>query len=89
MLSNYATETDIKEATGVDSPDSAKKIKLTSLKSDVDKSDIHKLEKAPNDLSSLKSKVAELDIGQFETIPVDLRKLSNVVKNNAAKKEKI
>ena len=83
MQSNFATETDIKEVTGVDAPAFAKKFNLTSLKSDVDK-----LEKAPNDLSSLKSKVGELDIGKFETTPVDFSKLSNAVKNNAVKNKK-
>ena len=36
-LSNYATKADLKNATGVDTLDFAKKADLASLKSDVDK----------------------------------------------------
>ena len=56
-LSNYATKTDLKSATGVDTSDFAKKVDLASLKSEVDKLDIDKLEKVPTGLNSLKSKV--------------------------------
>ena len=63
-LSNYATKSDLKQATGVDTSRFAKKTDLTNLKSDVDKLDIDKLKYVPSDLSSLKSKVDELDIGK-------------------------
>ena len=36
-FSNYATKTDLKNATGIDTPSFAKKVDLTSLKSNVDK----------------------------------------------------
>ena len=36
-LSNYATKTDLKNATGIDTPSFAKKVDLTSLESNVDK----------------------------------------------------
>ena len=39
-LSNYATKTDLKNATGVDTSSFAKKADLANLKSDVDKLDI-------------------------------------------------
>ena len=39
-LSNYATKTDLKIATGVDTSSFAKKTDLANLKSDVDKLDI-------------------------------------------------
>ena len=39
-MSNYATETDLKNATGVDTLDFTKKTDLTHLKSDVGKLDI-------------------------------------------------
>ena len=42
-LSNYATETDLKNATGVDTSKFAKKVDLANLKSDVDKLDIDKV----------------------------------------------
>ena len=60
-LSNYATKTDLKIATGVTSK-FAKQVDLASLKSNVDKSDIDKLRNVSSDLSSLKSKVNKLDI---------------------------
>ena len=56
-LSNYATKADLKNATGVDTSDSAKKTDLANLKSDVDKLDIEKLKNAPSNLSNSKSKV--------------------------------
>ena len=63
-LSNYATKTDLKNATHVDVSSSALKSDLASLKIEADKLDIDKL--APD--------------------PVDLGKLSDVVKNDIAKK---
>ena len=59
-----------------------KKADLANLKFDVDKLDIDKLKRVPSNLSSLKSKVDKL-----VPIPVDLRKLSDVVKNDAVKKD--
>ena len=44
-LSNYATKSDLKNATGVDTWKYAKKIDLASLKSNVDKLDNDKLKK--------------------------------------------
>ena len=38
------------------------------------------------DLASLKSEINKLDINKFETTPTDLSKLSNLVKNEVAKK---
>ena len=40
----------------------------------------------PNNLSILKTKVGKLDIDQLIAIPIDLSKLSNLVKNEVAKK---
>ena len=42
-LSNYATKADLKNSTGVHISKFAKKINLASLKSNVDKLDINKL----------------------------------------------
>ena len=42
-LSNYATKSDLKNASGVDTSGFAKKANLTSLKSDVDEWDMGKL----------------------------------------------
>ena len=50
-LSNYATRADLKNATGVDT--SIYKVDLASLKTEVDKLDIGKLQTTPVDLSKL------------------------------------
>ena len=50
-MSNYATKTDLKNATGVDTSRFAKKVDLANLKSNVDKLDTDKLKNVPTDLS--------------------------------------
>ena len=55
-LSNYATITDLKNATGVDTSAFAKKTDLANIKSDVDNLYIDKLKNVPSGLSSLKVK---------------------------------
>ena len=50
-LSNYATKTDLKTATHVDTSNFALTKNLTSLKTEVDKLDIDKLAPVPADLS--------------------------------------
>ena len=52
-LSNYATKADLKNATGVNTSKFAKKVDLASLKSNVDKLDVDKLETVLVDLSKL------------------------------------
>ena len=91
-LSNYATKADLKNATDVDASSSAKKIDLTSLKSNADKLNIDKLKNVPTNVSNLKRKVEELDIDKLAPVSVfflfaDLSKLSNVLKNDAVKKD--
>ena len=56
-LSNYATKADLKNATGVDTFEFAKKVDLASLKSEIDKLDIGKLETTSVDLSKLSDAV--------------------------------
>ena len=51
--SNYATKTDLKNVTHVDTSSFALKTNLTNLKTEVDKSKIDKLEPVPVDLSKL------------------------------------
>ena len=63
-LSNYATKSDIKNISHVDTSSFALKSNLASLKTEVDK----------------------LDIDKLVPVPVDLSKLSDVVKNDVAKK---
>ena len=52
-LSDYATKTDLKNVTHVDTLSSALKANSASLKSEVDKLDIDKLAPVPVDLSKL------------------------------------
>ena len=52
-LSNYATKTDLKNVTHVDTSSFALKTNLASLKTEVDKLDIYKLAPVPVDLSKL------------------------------------
>ena len=52
-LSNYPTKVDLRNATGVDTSKFAEKVDLASLKLEIDKSDIDKLETTPVDLSEL------------------------------------
>ena len=85
-MSNYATKTNLKNITGVDTPSFAKKTDLANLKSNVDKLDIDELKNVSKNLNSLKSEVNKLEIRKLETTPVDLGKISNVVKDDAVKK---
>ena len=55
-LSNYATKSDLKNATGTDTSKLAAKSDLVSLKAEVDKLDIDKLKNVPTNLSNLKVK---------------------------------
>ena len=48
---------------------------------------VDKLKNVPIYLSNLKSKVDKLDIDKLLTVSVDLTKLSDVVKNDAVKKD--
>ena len=52
-MSNYATKTDVKNVTHVDTSRFALKTNLANLKTEVDKLDIDKLVPVPADLSKL------------------------------------
>ena len=52
-LSNYATKTDLKNVTDVDTSSFALKANLANLKTEIDKIDIDKLVPVPVDLSKL------------------------------------
>ena len=60
-LSNYATKTDFKNVTNVDTSSFALKTNLATLKTEVDKLDIDKLAPVPTDLSKL-SNVVKSDV---------------------------
>ena len=77
-LSNYATKADLKNATGVDTLDSAKETDLANLKSDVDKLDIDKLKNVPTNLSNLKSKVDKLDMDKLVLVQMSNSKIVKI-----------
>ena len=81
-LSNYATKADFKNPTGIDASSFVKKVDLASLKSNVDKLDIDKLNNVTTTLSNLESKLNKL-----LPVSVDLSKLNEVAKNDAVKKD--
>ena len=56
-LSNYATKAGLRNVTGVDTSDFAKRNDLANLKSDEDKLVVDKLKSVPSGLNSLKSKL--------------------------------
>ena len=72
-MSNYATKSYLKNAAGVATSQFGKKDDLANLKSKVDKLNIDKL--------------AQLDVDKLEPVLTHLKKLSNVVKNDAVKKD--
>ena len=84
-LSNYATKADLKNAAGVDTSTFAKKVDLAHLK--IDKLDVDQLKNVPTNLSNLNSKVDKLDVVKLVPVSVDLSKLSDIVKNDAVKKD--
>ena len=59
-LSNYATKTDLKNVTHVDTSSFALKTNLANLKTEVDKLDIDKLVPVPTDLSKLSNVVKKM-----------------------------
>ena len=60
-LSSYATKTDLKNVTHVGVSSFASKTNLASLKTEVDKIDVHKLKTVPVDLAKL-SNVVKNDV---------------------------
>ena len=60
-LSSYATKTDLKNVTYVDTSSFPLKTNLASLKTEVDKLDVDKLTPVPNDLAKL-SNVVKKDV---------------------------
>ena len=86
-LSIYATKSDLKNAAGLDISKFAKKVVVASLKSNIDELDIDKLKNVPTNLSNLKSKIDKIDVDKLVPVSVDLSKLSDVVKNDIAKKD--
>ena len=67
-LSNYATKTDIKNISHVDTSSFALKSNLASLKTEVDKLDIDKLVPVPVDLSKLRDVVKNTVVKKLHMI---------------------
>ena len=76
-LSNYATKTDIKNISHVDTSSFALKTNLSSLKTEVDKLDIAKLVPIPADLSKL-SNVVKNDVVKKTVYDKLVAKLDNI-----------
>ena len=86
-LRNYATKTEVKNATGIDTSSFTKKVDSAGLKSNADNLDIDKLKNVPYNLSNLKSKVDKLHVDKLLPAPADLSKVSDAVKNDVVKKD--
>ena len=76
-LSNYATKTDLKNVTHVDTSSFALKTNLANLKTEVDKLDIDKLVPVPVDLSKL-SDVVKNDVVKKAVYDKLVAKVSNI-----------
>ena len=76
-LSNYATKTDLKNVTHVDTSSFALKTNLANLKTEVDKLDIDKLAPVPVDLSKL-SDVVKNDVVKKTVYDKLVAKVNNI-----------
>ena len=85
-LSNYATNTDLKNAAGVDTLSFAIKFDLGNFKSNVNKLDIDKLQNLLTNLSTWKGEVDKLDMDKLVPAPVDVSKLRDALNNDVVKK---
>ena len=76
-LSNYATKTNLKNATGTDTCKLAAKSDLASLKAEIDKLDIDKLITVPADLNKL-SDVVKNDVVRKTVYDKLVAKVNNI-----------
>ena len=83
-LSNYAMKTDIKNFSHVDTSSFAWKSNLASLRTEVDKLDIDKLEAVPVNLSKLSDAVTKYDTDKIE-LESKIPETSGLVKKANAK----
>ena len=86
-LSNYATKTDLKNVTRVDTSSFALKTNLANLKTEVDKLDIDKLAPVPVDLSKL-SAVVKNDVVKKAVYDKLVAKVNNINTSDFALKTK-
>ena len=86
-LSNYATKTDLKNVTHVDTSSFVLKTNLSNLKTEVDKLHIDKLTPLPVDLSKL-SDVVKNDVVEKTAYHKLVAKINNIGTNNFVLKTK-
>ena len=86
-LSNYATKTDLKDVTHVDTSSFALKTNFSNLKTEVDKLDIEKLAPVPDDLSKL-SDVVKNDVVKKTVYDKMVAKVNNIDTNDFVLKTK-
>ena len=86
-LSNYATETDLKNVSHVDVSSFALKSNLASLKTEVNKTDAGKLKNVPVDLTKL-SNVVKNDVVKKTEYNKLVTKVDNIDTTNFVKKTK-
>ena len=86
-MSNYATKTDLKNVSHVDTSIFALKTNLASLKTEVDKLDIDKLVPVPNDLAKL-SNVFKNDVVKKTEYDGLVSKVNNIDTTNFVSKTK-
>ena len=86
-LSNYATKTDIKNISHVDTSSFALKTNLASLKTEVDKLDIDKLVPVPVDLSKF-SDVDKNDVAKKAVYDKLVGKVNNIDSSDFVSKTK-
>ena len=79
-LTNYATKTDLKNITHVDTSSYALKTNLAALKSEVDKIDIDKLKTSPVDLAKLTNTV-ENDVVKKADYNTKVTRIENQIDN--------
>ena len=79
-LTNYATKTDLKNITHVDTSSYALKTNLAALKSEVDKIDIDKLKTSPVDLAKLTNTV-EKDVVKKADYNTKVTRIENQIDN--------
>ena len=79
-MSNYATKSDLKGVTGIDTSKFGKRFDLANLKLDVNDLDIDKLKTIPVDLSKL-SNVVKKDVVK-KTVFDELVKKVNAIQTN-------
>ena len=88
-MSNYGTKPDLKNTTGVDTSQFAKKDDLANVKIDdsrANKLDIDKFKKVPSRLNSFNNKIDQLGVDKLKPVPVYLKKFNNVVETKVVKK---